>query len=146
MLYIRTRMVSGYIIRRGGFIMKKTLLFGAALLLGSTACAETQDTTTPQEETHRSIVLLVPDSDTKMTFSEKCVLGGKGLGAGTLSTMLTACCTYCILGAKNTDCLFNAKASYLEKGKLACLVMVTALLAVKTAGYSLDSFKAALKG
>ncbi len=123
--------------------MKKTLLFSIALMVGTTAYAATDDNAAP-EETHRSLQFQMTDVP-KKSFVDRCLLTGKGLGAGAIGTLFGC---LCIGGTQKGgfECLMSKEVDLFKKAGVVCLLGVAALLAAKMGGDCFENMKNALKG
>ena len=123
--------------------MKNTLLIGLALLMGFTACAQTQDDKDAVEENHRSLVFDTSDQAPPKTFYDKCVLGGKCAG-GTAAGLLFSGCLYAGAKTKGLPCLLSKESTVVDKASVLCMACVALFISAKSFGYSYENLKEAL--
>ncbi len=120
--------------------MKRILALSALLLMGLTVYATEKSTPVPQET--RSPLFQNIDLPIKKSIFEKCLLAGKSLGAGAMSTIFGYCC---YLNATQANMHSDSKESRLFDGIQAFCVATAAFVgAAKLGGYSLKNIKAVI--
>lgn len=119
--------------------MKRMLLLGG-LFIGLSAYASDTEVVTPVSQETRSPLFHSMDLPTKKSLFEKCLLAGKSLGAGAMSTIFGYCC----LNAMGSQQNVGSKETIFDRLQALCVAGAAFVGAAKLGGYSIRSIKAVL--
>ncbi len=118
------------------------LLLGGLLFIGLSAYASDTEVVAPVSQETRSPLFHNMDLPTKKSLFEKCLLAGKSLGAGAMSTIFGYCC---YLNATGPSVYSESKdIGIFEKLQALCVAGAAFVGATKLGGYSVRSIKEAL--